>query len=68
MARKTAFWLIAVVGILWFGIGLRDLYAPGLFSFSPNIPTDSTIALDFVAGAAFLICAFSFRQARPTVR
>ena len=74
MNKKTAMWtrkafLINVaVGLLWIGIGLRDLFAPGLFSFSPTAASNSTIVLDFAAAAAFLFCAFYFRQARPTAR
>ncbi len=65
---KKAFWLSAVVGVLWIGIGLRDLFAPGLFSISPSVASRSTIVLDFIAAAGFLACAFSFRQVRPTVK
>ncbi len=68
MNNKTAMWLNVAVGILWIGIALRDLFAPGLFSFSPNIASNSTIVFDFAAGAAFLLCAFFFRLARPTTR
>ena len=74
MNKKTSMWtrkafLINVtVGLLWIGIGLRDLFAPGLFSFSPTAASNSTIVLDFAAGAAFLFCAFCFRQAKPTAR
>ena len=67
MTKKTALWLSAAVGILWIGIGLRDLFAPGLFSFSPIAASNSTIVLDFAAAAAFLFCAFGFRQSKPTV-
>jgi hypothetical protein len=74
MTKKTAMWtrtamLVNVgVGILWIGIGLRDLFAPGLFSFSPTVASNSTIVLDFAAGAAFLFCAFCLRQAKPTAQ
>jgi len=61
-------WLNAAVGILWIGIALRDLFAPHLFSFSPNVASNSTIVLDVAAGATFLFCAFWFNQARPTTR
>jgi hypothetical protein len=68
MTKKTAIWINVAVGLLWIGIGLRDLFAPGLFSFSPTAASNSTIVLDFAAGAAFLFCAFYFRQAKPTAR
>ena len=68
MTKKTAFWLNLAVGIMWIGIGLRDIFAPGLFSFGSTVASDSTIVLEFAAGAVFLFCAFYFRQARPTAR
>jgi hypothetical protein len=68
MNKKTSMWMNFVVGLLWIGIGLRDLFAPGLFSFSPTAASNSTIVLDFAVGAVFLFCAFYFRQARPTTR
>lgn len=68
MNKKTAMWVNAAVGILWIGIALRDLFAPGLFSFSPTVASNSTIALEFTAGAVFLFCAFFFRQAKPAAR
>jgi hypothetical protein len=74
MNKKTAMWtrtamrLNVAVGILWIGIALRDLFAPGLFSFSPNIASNSTIVLDFATGAAFLFCAFCLHQAKLRAR
>ena len=68
MNKKTTMWVHLAVGLLWIGIGLRDLFAPGLFSFSPTPASNSTIALDFAAAAVFLFCAFYFRQARPITR
>ena len=71
MNQKTSMWtrkavLINIgVGVLWIGIGLRDLFAPALFSFSPTPAGNSTIVLDFAAGAAFLFCAFYFRKTKP---
>jgi hypothetical protein len=59
-------WLNAAVGILWIGIALRDLFAPGLFTFSPSVASNSTIVLEFAAAAVFLFSAFFFRQAKPT--
>lgn len=68
MTKKIALWLNIAIGIIWIGIGLRDMFAPGLFSFSPTIASNSTIVLDFVAGVAFLFCAFCFRQSKPTAQ
>jgi hypothetical protein len=63
MNNKTAMWINATVGILWIGIGLRDLFAPGFFSFSLSVASNSTIVFDFAAGAIFLFVAFSFYRA-----
>jgi hypothetical protein len=63
MNNKTAMWVNVAVGILWIGVGLRDLFAPGLFSFSPNVASNSTIVFDFATGVIFLFVAFSFHRA-----
>lgn len=68
MTKKTALWLNIVVGIIWIGIGLRDMFAPGLFSFSSTVASNSTIVFDFAAGAVFIFCALYFRQSKPTVQ
>lgn len=57
--NSTAFWINAVVGLLWIGIGLRDLFAPHLFRFDGQVATRNTIILDFVAGGAFLVAALA---------
>ena len=62
MNNKTAVWINAAVGILWIGIGLRDVFGPGLFSFSPSVANDSTIIPDFTAGVIFLFIAFCFQK------
>jgi len=61
MVRK-AFWINAVVGLFWIGIGLRDAFAPHLFRFDGRVATNSTITLDFVVGIVFLIAAVSLRS------
>jgi hypothetical protein len=61
MNKRTAFWLTAVVGLVWIGIGLRDVFAPHVFRFDGRVATDSTVILDFVVGAAFLLAALSLR-------
>jgi hypothetical protein len=63
---KTKSWintLMWFVGILWIGVGLRDLFAPHFFS--PNVASTSTIILDFAVGAIFLFSAFMFYRSKP---
>jgi hypothetical protein len=74
MTNKTAFWfnnavwLNFAVGMVWLGLGLRDLFAPRLFRFDGQVVVGSTIMLEFAAAAIFLVSAFCLRQARPTVQ
>lgn len=64
MNARTAFWINAVVGLFWIGIGLRDLFAPHLFRFDGQVATSSTIILDFVVGVLLLIAALSLRTVK----
>lgn len=57
--KKASFWLSLVAGVLWIGVGLRDLFAPGFFSFSGRVVSNSTLILDFATGAIFLFVAFT---------
>jgi hypothetical protein len=68
MWTRTAIRINVAAGILWTGIAVRDLFAPGLFSFSPHVASNSAIVLDFAAGAVFLFCAFCLNQAKPLAR
>jgi hypothetical protein len=68
MTQKMAVWLNVAVGVVWILIGLRDLFAPHLFRFDGQVAATGTLVLDFVAGAAFLLCALSLRQLRLTAR
>jgi hypothetical protein len=65
MVRK-AFWINAVVGLMWIGIGLRDAFAPHLFRFDGQVATNSTVSLDFVVGILFLVAAVSLRAIKST--
>ena len=62
--KKFAFWITAVVGFVWIGIGLRDVFARHLFRFDGQVATNSTIVLDFVVGLVFLVAALSLRKAK----
>jgi len=66
MNKRTAFWITAVVALVWIGIGLRDAFAPHVLRFDGQMATDSTIILDFVVGAAFLLAALSLRGAKSS--
>jgi hypothetical protein len=65
MVRK-AFWINAIVGLIWIGIGLRDALAPHLFRFDGQVATTSTITLDFVVGILLLCAAVSLRAIKST--
>ena len=61
--NKKAFWLNVAVGVVWIGIGLRDLFAPHLFKIDGRVATNSTVILNFAVGVMFMLVAFSFHQA-----
>lgn len=64
MNKTTALWLNAAAGVLWIGVGGRDLFAPNLFRFDGRVATGGTVILDLATGAIFLFVAFCFHQAR----
>ena len=66
MNKATAFWITALVGLLWIGIGLRDVFAPHLVRFDGQVTTRSTIILEFVAAAAFLFAALTLRRSKSS--
>ena len=57
MKSKTMIWLFLIVGLLWALAGLRDIFAPGFFSFNGRVVTGSNIALEFAVAAVFLAVA-----------
>ena len=71
MNKKTALWfnaafqVNAAVGIIWFGIGLRDLFAPHLFRFDGQVAAPGMVFLDLAVGAVFLLTALSLHKAGP---
>jgi hypothetical protein len=68
MNKRKAFWLTTLAGVIWFGIGLRDIFAPHLFRFDGRVADSSTVSLDFALGVMFLLIAFGFLQARPKLQ
>jgi hypothetical protein len=68
MKKTKVFWINCLVGLVWFGIALRDLFAPRLFRFDGQVASNSTITLNFVVAAAFLFVAFAYRKPRSSVR
>lgn len=70
MKKKTTAWyrlaarLNLAVGIIWLGLGLRDLFAPHLFRFDGQVATTSTVVLEFAVAAIFLLGGFCFYQAQ----
>ena len=71
MNKKTARWFKAAVGVsvavgvIWIGIGLRDLFAPHLFRFDGQVAAVGMVILDFATGAVFLFTALSLYKAKP---
>ena len=64
MNRTSVFWINAVVGLLWIGLGLRDVFAPHLLKFDGHVATRNSIIFDFVIGAVFLFAALAFRRTK----
>jgi hypothetical protein len=64
MKSKVGIWLFLIAGILWLLVGLRDLFAPGFFSFSGRVVTNSQIVVDFALGVMFLALGASMAKFR----
>ncbi len=64
--KNPAFWGFIVASVLWFGAGLRDLFAPGFLTFYGHPVSNSAVTLDFAIGAMFFVIAFSFHKVRPS--
>ena len=64
--KKPAFWGFIVASVLWFGAGLRDLFAPGFLSFYGYPASNGAVTLDFAVGAMFFVLAFSFYKVNPS--
>jgi len=55
-----------MAGLIWIGIGLRDIFAPHLFRFDGQISTNTTVVLDFVVGGLLLLSALALRRAESS--
>jgi hypothetical protein len=65
---RFAKWLFILAGILWTTAGIRDLLAPGFFSFSGRTVTGTGILIDFALGIFFLIMGVTMAPTIPTER
>ena len=59
MKKRAAFWITAMAGLIWTGIGLRDIFAPHLFRFDGQAATNTTVVLDFVVGGLLNFAALA---------
>jgi hypothetical protein len=58
--NKVTFWGFLIAGVLYIIGGLRDIFAPGFFNMSPQIPSTFDIVVKFVlAGGFFALAALS---------
>lgn len=64
--NKVAFWGFLFAGVLYVVAGLRDVFAPGFFNISPQIPSKSSIAMQFVLAGTFLALAVLMRLTPKT--
>jgi hypothetical protein len=67
--KSVAVWGFLFAGVLYVIGGLRDIFAPGFFNMSPQIPSKGDIVVKFVlAGGFFAMAVLSYanrRQIRP---
>jgi hypothetical protein len=63
--QKIAVWGFLVAAGLLAIAGLRDIFAPGFFSMSGRVMSNSEIALEFAVAAMFFILAVSFSRRHP---
>jgi hypothetical protein len=60
--NKLTVGLFIFAGVLYVIGGLRDVFAPGFFNMSPQIPSNTDIVIKFVLAGAFLGLAFVFSR------
>lgn len=59
-----AVWLFLLAGVLYVIAGLRDIFAPGFFKVSPQVPGTGDIILQFVLAGTFLALAALLRKTK----
>ena len=60
--KNIAVWGFLLAGVLALIAGLRDLFAPGFFSMSPRVPSDTDIIMQFVVAVTFFAVAVLSRS------
>jgi hypothetical protein len=61
-------WLFLFAGVLYVIGGLRDIFAPGFFNISPQIPSKGDIVVKFVLAGVFLAMAALSHLSRSQIR
>ena len=52
--KNIAVWLFLFAGVLYTIAGLRDIFAPGFFNISPQVPSKGSIAMQFLLAGVFM--------------
>lgn len=55
--KRVAVWLFLFAGVLYIIGGLRDIFAPGFFNISPQMPSKGDIVMKFFLAVVFLASA-----------
>lgn len=55
--KNVAVWGFSLAGVLYIIAGLRDIFAPGFFKASPQIPSRFDIVVQFLLAAMFFALA-----------
>jgi hypothetical protein len=63
--NKIAVWGFVAVAVLYVLAGLRDLFAPGFFTISPQLPGKGQIITQFGMAVMCLALAAAFRVRDP---
>jgi len=66
--KSVAIWGFLFAGVLYIIGGLRDMFAPGFFNISPQIPSTSDIVVKFILAGGFLALAALSHVSRNQVR
>ena len=65
MKRRIIIGLSLLAAVLWIITGLRDIFAPGFFTFSPRVVGRSDIIFEFATATVFLALAVLAAAGRP---